>query len=43
MDLRVRGQPDLQSEFKDNQGYIEKPCLKNKQKSPNGKPLEGWD
>jgi hypothetical protein len=24
----VRGQPDLQSEFQDSQGYTEKPCLK---------------
>ena len=32
---RGRGQPDLQSEFQDSQGYTEKPCLdknKNKQK-----------
>jgi hypothetical protein len=29
----VRGQPGLQSEFQDSQGYIEKPCLeKQKQK-----------
>jgi hypothetical protein len=28
-----RGQPGLQSEFHDNQGYTEKPCLeKTKQK-----------
>jgi hypothetical protein len=26
--LRVRGQPGLQSEFQDSQGYIEKSCLK---------------
>jgi hypothetical protein len=26
-DFRVRGQPGLQSEFQDNQGYTEKPCL----------------
>jgi hypothetical protein len=25
--LRVQGQPDLQNEFQDFQGYIEKPCL----------------
>jgi hypothetical protein len=31
-DFCVRGQPDLQSEFQDSQGYTEKPCLrKNKQ------------
>ena len=28
--LRVRGQAGLQSEFQHNQGYTEKPCLKNK-------------
>jgi hypothetical protein len=33
MDFWVRGQPGLQSEFQDSQGYTEKPCLrKNKQK-----------
>ena len=26
--LRVQGQSGLQSEFKDSQGYTEKPCLK---------------
>jgi hypothetical protein len=25
-DFWVRGQPDLQSEFQDSQGYAEKPC-----------------
>jgi hypothetical protein len=25
----VRGQPGLQREFQDSQGYTEKPCLKN--------------
>ena len=31
-----RGQPGLQSEFQDNQGYIEKPCLeKTKTKQTN--------
>jgi hypothetical protein len=28
VDFCVRGQPDLQSEFQDNQGYTEKPFLK---------------
>jgi hypothetical protein len=28
VDFWVRGQPGLQSEFQDNQGYTEKPCLK---------------
>jgi hypothetical protein len=31
VDFRVRGQPGLQSEFQDSQGYTEKPCLENKQ------------
>jgi hypothetical protein len=26
-DFWVQGQPGLQSEFKDSQGYTEKPCL----------------
>jgi hypothetical protein len=26
-DFWVRGQPGLQSEFQDSQGYTEKPCL----------------
>jgi hypothetical protein len=33
-DFWVRGQPGLQSEFQDSQGYTEKPCLeKNKNKN----------
>jgi hypothetical protein len=35
VDFWVRGQPGLQSEFQDSQGYTEKPCLekpKNKKK-----------
>jgi hypothetical protein len=31
-DFRVRGQPGLQSEFQDSQGYTEKPCLKKPKK-----------
>jgi hypothetical protein len=31
-DFWIRGQPDLQSEFQDSQGYAEKPCLQNKTK-----------
>jgi hypothetical protein len=35
-DFWVRGQPGLQSEFQDSQGYTEKPCLeKNKNKKQN--------
>jgi hypothetical protein len=30
-DFWVWGQPDLQSEFQDNQSYTEKPCLQKKQ------------
>ena len=29
----VRGQPGLQREFQDSQGYTEKPCLRKKKKS----------
>jgi hypothetical protein len=32
VDFWVRGQPGLQSEFQDSQGYTEKPCLENKKK-----------
>ena len=32
MDFWVRGQPGLQGEFQDSQGYTEKPCLE-KQKT----------
>jgi hypothetical protein len=31
-DFWVRGQPGLQSEFQDSQGYTEKPCLENPKK-----------
>jgi hypothetical protein len=31
------GQPDLQSEFQDSQGYTEKPCLKKKKKKKKRK------
>jgi hypothetical protein len=30
VDFRVRGQPGLQSEFQDSQGYTDKPCLEKK-------------
>ena len=30
VDLQVRGQPHLQSEFQDSQGYTEKSCLEKK-------------
>jgi hypothetical protein len=49
VEFRVRGQPSLQSEFQDSQGYTEKPSLekpqklktkqnKTKQKKENQKP-----
>jgi hypothetical protein len=31
-DFLVRGQPGLQCEFQDSQGYTVKPCLKKKKK-----------
>jgi hypothetical protein len=32
-DFCVRGQPDLQSDFQDSQGYTEKPCFRKKTKT----------
>jgi hypothetical protein len=32
VDFWVRGQPGLQSEFQDSQGYTKKPCLEKKTK-----------
>jgi hypothetical protein len=34
-DFWVRGQPGLQSEFQDSQGYIEKPCLEKTNNNNN--------
>jgi hypothetical protein len=34
-DFYVRGQPGLQSEFQDSQGYTEKPCLKKPKQNKN--------
>jgi hypothetical protein len=31
----VRGQPGLQSEFQDSQGYIEKPCFEKTKQNKN--------
>ena len=45
-DFWVRGQPDLQSELQDSQGYTEKPCLeknKNKNKTKQKKKVEGLE
>jgi hypothetical protein len=52
-DFWVRGQPGLQSEFQDSQGYKEKPCLEKpkkkkkkrlmiKKKQPSFLGLEKW-
>jgi hypothetical protein len=38
VDLWVPGQPGLQNEFQDSQGYTEKPCLKN----PNHQEWVEW-
>ena len=35
MDPCIRGQPGLQSEFQDCQGYTERLCEKNKNKNKN--------
>jgi hypothetical protein len=42
VDLWIRGQPGLQREFQDSQGYTEKPCLKkqNNHKTKNNKQTE---
>jgi hypothetical protein len=40
VDFWIRGQPGVQSEFQDSQGYTEKPCLK-KQTNKQTKKLEG--
>ena len=37
VDFWVRGQPGLQSEFPDSQGYTEKPCLNKKTKKKKTK------
>jgi hypothetical protein len=36
-DFWVLGQPDLQSEFQDSQGYTEKPCLEKQNKTKQNK------
>jgi hypothetical protein len=36
-DFWVRGQPGLQSEFQDSQGYTEKPCLKKPKQNTKNK------
>jgi hypothetical protein len=38
--LRVRGQPGLQREFKDCQGYTEKPYLEKQKQKPKNKPKQ---
>jgi hypothetical protein len=34
-DFWVQGQPGLQSEFQDSQGYTENPCLEKKEQKQN--------
>ena len=46
-DFWIRGQPGLQSEFQDSQGYTDKPCLekkkkKKKQNNNNNKTSFKW-
>jgi hypothetical protein len=42
-DFWVRGQPGLQSELQDGQGYTEKPCLeKQTNKQTNKRELQDW-
>jgi hypothetical protein len=42
-DFWVQGQPGLQSEFQDSQGYTEKPCLeKTKNKTKQNKNLKDF-
>jgi hypothetical protein len=36
----IWGQPDLQSEFQDSQGYTEKPCLEKPKKKKKKKRKE---
>jgi hypothetical protein len=40
-DFWVRGQPGLQSEFQDSQGYTEKPCLEKPKKKKKQNELTG--
>ena len=42
VDFWVRGQPGLQSEFQDSQGYPEKPCLKKQKTKPNQKSSSSY-
>jgi hypothetical protein len=37
VDFWVQGQPGLQSEFQDSQGYTENPCLKKQNKTKQNK------
>jgi hypothetical protein len=41
VDFWVRGQPGLQTEFQDSQGYTEKPCLEKPQKKER-KKKKNW-
>ena len=39
-DFCVQGQPGLQSEFQNSQGYTEKPCLKKTKKQINKQKIK---
>jgi hypothetical protein len=41
-DTELQGQPGLQSEFQDSQGYTEKPCLKKPKKKKRYTELGRW-
>jgi hypothetical protein len=41
-DFWVRGQPGLQSEFQDSQGYTEKPCLEKKKTKNKNKTKKSF-
>jgi hypothetical protein len=41
VDFSVQGQPGLQSEVQDSQGYTEKPCLKKTKKQKKTKKKIG--
>jgi hypothetical protein len=43
VDLWIGGQPGLQSEFQDSQGYTEKPCLKEKRREGRGREGRGGE
>ena len=42
-DFWVRGQPGLQSEFQDSQGYTEQPCLEKTKQNKTNKQKKSLD